>query len=81
MAEYRVKMNSKSLDGLPGLRLALKNSGKSVLSEQSRARLSTILRQREAMLLGALLALIAVMLLQFSAKLLRRYMPAELQAG
>lgn len=58
MEEYRQKMNSRSLDGCAGLRVARRQRGEWILLQDAAIRLRRITRQWEAMLLGALLAVL-----------------------
>lgn len=60
MAGYRAEFNSKSLDGLPGLRTAMKTNGCNVRVEEILWNLRRITRHWDAMLLGAMLAIVVL---------------------
>ena len=60
MDEYRVKMNSRSKDGCPGLKVARRQRGENLVVQDSVIWLRRTLQQREAMALGAVLAVLAV---------------------
>lgn len=64
LKEYQEKNNSYSLDGLPGLRAALRDSGRSVIGAEMEARVRRIGRQREALGSGLVLGIIAVFIFQ-----------------
>lgn len=70
MAAYRVKYNSESLDGAPGLRKAMKTDGQYIRYREFRRWLLRMSKQWDAILLGALLALILMALLQAAATVL-----------
>lgn len=54
--EYQGLNNSRSIDGLPGLRVALRDAGQTLWVADSKARLSRILAAPEAMAAGFVLA-------------------------
>ena len=53
LREYQTKNNAYSLDGLPGLRVAIRDRGESVLWARFRSWREKIGKQREAFWLGA----------------------------
>ena len=65
MLEYRAKNNSRSLDGLPGLRAARRDKGERVWLEGLEKVWRRLVAQREGVLLGFLLALGFVLLGNF----------------
>ncbi|KAI5362872.1 Putative FMN-binding split barrel [Septoria linicola] len=64
MDAYRAKMNPKSLDGLPGLRRAMKTNGENVLVQETLWWLKQTSSQWQAMLLGAFLAVVCMLSVQ-----------------
>lgn len=62
MDAYQVKNNSRSLDGLGGLKAARRRRGENLLVEDVGLRLTRTLKQKEAMVLGAVLAIVALRL-------------------
>lgn len=68
MDEYRVKMNTRSKDGCAGLKVARRQKGANVLLNDCWIWLRRTTQQREAMMLGAVLA---GLLMVFSGRLFR----------
>ena len=64
MDAYRAANNAWSLDGLGGMKAARRGAGDNLLLSDVQLRLRRIFQQREAVLMGALLAVIAMLLLQ-----------------
>lgn len=54
---YQAEMNTRSLDGLPGLHSAMRDVGKSLMVENAKARARGVFAQKEGMVFGCLLAL------------------------
>ncbi|KXT12883.1 hypothetical protein AC579_5398 [Pseudocercospora musae] len=75
MGQYRVKHNARSLDGLPGLRKAMKTKGENILVQQLFLKAKHTLRHWNSMLIGVLLALILAALLELLPTLRTRQMP------
>ncbi|KAL8870890.1 MAG: hypothetical protein Q9174_003169, partial [Haloplaca sp. 1 TL-2023] len=61
LREYQTKNNAYSLDGLPGLRVAIRDRGESVLWARFRSWIQRIGKQREAFFLGALFFFLGLM--------------------
>ena len=62
---YRAIWNLDSLDGLPGLRSAMRDSGRSFWVMEMKATLGRIGAQREALGLGILVGVLMTILLQW----------------
>lgn len=58
LGEYRIKWNSRSLDGLPGLRAARRMKGESVWIGDARARAYNALYHPMAVMLGMMLGVV-----------------------
>lgn len=65
LEDYQVKLNSRSLDGLLGLRVARKMGGEWIAGQEARAHLEKVFWHPEAILLGIFLALLFSMGLPF----------------
>ncbi|KAL7624132.1 hypothetical protein AAE478_005689 [Parahypoxylon ruwenzoriense] len=63
--KYQGEMNTRSLDGLPGLRSARHHVGERLLLGDAKARLRLLIAQREGIALGFSLAVILYFLLVF----------------
>ena len=63
MHEYRQKMNTRSLDGCAGLKVARRQRGEPILIQDCLVWLRKILEQREAMVLGAVIAVLMMVML------------------
>ena len=62
---YQAVWNVDSLDGLPGLRSAIRDAGRSVWGMRAKAILKRVGGQREALALGFLVGVGVTMLLQW----------------
>ena len=67
MEAYRALNNAWSLDGLAGLKSARRAAGHSLWASSLRAWLRRVSQQREALLVGACLALGAMVLVEYLA--------------
>ena len=61
---YQAVWNMDSLDGLPGLRSAIRDSGQSLWAMKVKASIRRFRAQREALVLGVVVGALLVMLLQ-----------------
>lgn len=64
LRKYQAGNNAYSLDGLPGLRAALRDAGRSVLWARISARGRTIVGQKETLGVGVLIGILMVALWQ-----------------
>lgn len=64
MEDYRAKMNTRSLDGLPGLRSAMERNGENAKVQEMLWWFRRTISQWQPMLLGAIMTLVAVALLR-----------------
>jgi len=62
MSEYRAKNNSRSLDGLPGLRIARIDKGERVWLDGMESAYRQLVAQRQGILFGFVMALVAMFL-------------------
>lgn len=62
LKEYQAGNNAYSLDGLPGLRSALRGAGKSVLRERIAARVRRVWGQKEAIGVGVAVGILVMVL-------------------
>jgi hypothetical protein len=60
LREYQMEWNTRSWDGLPGLRSARRDSGQVMILEDGKAFLRRVMGQREAVGFGVLLGLLLV---------------------
>jgi hypothetical protein len=65
LEDYQVKLNSRSLDGLPGLRVARKMGGEWVVGHELRAHLQKLFWHPEAILLGIVFSFLILMVRPF----------------
>ncbi|ORY60081.1 pyridoxamine phosphate oxidase family protein [Pseudomassariella vexata] len=65
--QYQAEMNTKSLDGLPGLRAAQRDAGKNVLVERMKAYVRRVLAQSEGIAFGFVMALLVYYALALAA--------------
>ena len=67
METYRAQNNAWSLDGLAGMKSARRAAGHALWISSLQAWLRRVFRQREALLMGAFLALVVVMVVEYLA--------------
>ncbi|KAF2208971.1 hypothetical protein CERZMDRAFT_100959 [Cercospora zeae-maydis SCOH1-5] len=77
MANYRAKMNPKSLDGLPGLRRAMETNGQNVALQEMVWWARRTASQWQSVLLGAILAVLALVVLQTAVRSLDVRLPGR----
>ena len=65
MGAYIAKNNTRSLDGLTGMKAARRAAGEVLWFGDLRAWLGRLLQQREALCTGAVLALVVIKALQY----------------
>lgn len=70
MDAYQVKNNSRSLDGLGGLKAARRRKGEILFVEDMSLWLARTVKQKEAMVLGAVLAIVALRILSMLSSVL-----------
>ena len=79
MQEYRQKMNSRSLDGCSGLKVARRQRGEYMLAEGCFIWLRRVLRQREPLLMGAVLGMLVMVGLRVLIEALQVRVPGALR--
>ena len=79
MQEYRQKMNSRSLDGCAGLKVARRQRGEYMLLEECLIWLRRTLKQWEAMVLGAVMAVVMMILARALGDAMNMRMPASIR--
>lgn len=75
MDDYRVKMNSRSKDGFAGLKVARRQKGESLLLYDCLYWLRRTTQQRDAIALGAVLALVFMAFLRGAVHMLGLRVP------
>ena len=79
MHEYRQKMNSRSLDGCAGLKVARRQRGEWMLVQNCLIWLRRILRQWEAMMLGVVLGILLMMAVRVAVQMLGLRVPSSIR--
>lgn len=77
--EYRQKMNSRSLDGCSGLKVARRQRGEYMLVEDCFMWLRRVLRQREALLVGVLLGLLVMVGVRILVEMMNLRVPSGIR--
>ena len=70
LLEYQAQNNSSSLDGCPGMRSAMREHGDRIWLALMRAEVRRIFAQKEALVVGAVVGMVLMLLLQISGRLL-----------
>lgn len=78
MDEYRVKMNTRSKDGCAGLKVARRQKGENLLLHDCLIWLRRTMRQREALLLGGVLAVLLMVCLRAGIEALGLRVPQSI---
>jgi hypothetical protein len=78
MHEYRQKMNSRSLDGCAGLKVARRQRGEWMLVQDCLIWLRRVLRQWEAMIVGAVLGILLIMGVRVMSEMLELRVPSSI---
>lgn len=60
LEKYKKENNSKSMDGLPGLRTARRDNGEWLKLEDTKVRIGRLLRQWDAIMLGVVFTLLSM---------------------
>ena len=68
---YQAGFNSKSLDGLPGLRVARRDQGERLWLTDAKSWGRRIMAQKEGILVGLLIVNLAIILVIFGVSILR----------
>ena len=79
MHEYRQKMNSRSLDGCAGLKVARQQRGEWMLIEDCMIWFKRTTKQWQAMLLGFVIALVTVILIRMATDSLGLRVPRSIR--
>lgn len=77
--EYRIKMNTRSKDGCAGLKVARRQKGENLLLHDCMIWLRRTIKQREAILLGAVIAMCVMILLRAATQALGLGVPERVK--
>lgn len=70
LSSYQMEWNSKSLDGLHGMKSARRSLGQRIWLEDQKAHIKALLVQKEALTLGAFVGVILVLIFQMAMRFL-----------
>lgn len=73
LQKYQAKWNSSSLDGLPGMRAAVRDAGKRYWVLEMRAQVRRVGQQRGALLVGVFIGMVLLWGLQITQLVLMRW--------
>jgi hypothetical protein len=79
MDAYRQKMNARGLDGCGGLKVARRMNGENLLLGDISIWFRRTIRQRDAMLLGAVLMFVAMVMLRMVIEMLGVRVPSTVR--
>ena len=79
MHEYRQKMNTRSLDGCAGLKVARRQRGEWMLVQDCLIWSKRVVKQQEAMILGAVLTILFMMAVHVAVQLLGLRVPSSIR--